>query len=143
MLFVVDFNVIFSALVNKGESFRVFRDNALSNKFEFIAPELLSEEIKNNKDKLLSLTKLTNEEFNKALLFILKQIKFVSSSKFLDKLSEAIELNPKDSPYLALALKFNCPIFSGDKELKEQTKVKVFSPREMLDIIESNSSPEA
>ena len=135
MLFVVDFNVIFSALINKGKSFKVFRDNALNKKFKFIAPELLLEEVKNNWDKLLSLTNLSEEEFNKALSFIMEQIIFVSSSEFLENIPEAIELNQKDSPYLALALKFNCPIFSGDKELKEQTKVKVFSPREMLDNI--------
>ena len=34
----------------------------------------------------------------------------------------------------ALALKLNCPVFSGDKGLKKQTKVKIISPRELLDI---------
>ncbi len=134
MLVVVDFNVIFSAMTTKWKSFSVFSDNAFNNKFEFIAPDLLLEEIENNKDRILLLTGLMINEFEKALSFITKQITFVSSSEFLDKLPEAIELNLKDSPYLALALKFDCSIFSGDKELKKQTKVKVFSPSEMLEI---------
>jgi predicted nucleic acid-binding protein len=54
---------------------------------------------------------------------------------FSDKLKEAMDLNFKDSPYLALAMTYNCPIFSGDKGLKKQKKVSVFSPRELLDKI--------
>jgi len=38
-------------------------------------------------------------------------------------------------PYLALALKFECPIFSGDRTLKRLTPVKVLSPREVLKLL--------
>lgn len=135
MLLVVDANVVFSALVNKGNSFKVFECNKKLRRFEFIAPELLFSEMQNRTGKLLSVTKLTEEELFDVFLFIKKQIKLISFSNFSDRLPEAIELNLKDSPYLALALKFNCPIFSGDKGLKKQDAVKVFSPRELLDIL--------
>jgi|SRR3989344_1363496 len=136
MLLVVDVNVVFSALIKKGNSFEVFEYNKLFNKFEFIAPEFMASELDKKMDRLLSETRLSKEELNNSLEFIKKQITFVPSSGFLNKLSKAIELNFKDAPYLALAMEYGCPIFSGDKGLKKQTEVKVFSPRELLDIIE-------
>ncbi|MBI2045525.1 hypothetical protein HYT23_05705 [Candidatus Pacearchaeota archaeon] len=136
MLLVVDVNVVFSALVKKGNSFEVFENNKLFNKFEFIAPEFMASELDKKRDRLLSKTHLSKDELNDSLEFIKKQITFIPSSEFLEKLSEVLELNLKDAPYLALALKYNCGIFSGDKGLKKQTKVKILSPRELLDIFE-------
>jgi len=133
MLLVVDANVLISALINKGITSKVFKHNASFKKFEFIAPEFLLSET--NMNKLVSLTRLTKEELDKTFSSIIEQIEFISFSKFSDKFSEAIKINLKDSPYFALALKFNCPIFSGDKGLKKQGAVKVFSPRELLDIL--------
>lgn len=135
MLLVVDVNVVFSALVNKGKSFEVFEANNIFNVFGFIAPEFLFSELGKRIDKLLSQSKLTKEELSEVFSFIKKEINLIPFSEFSDKLPEAIKLNFKDSPYLALALKLNCPILSGDKGLKEQTKIKILSPSEALLII--------
>lgn|SRR3989338_9636316 len=135
MLLVVDVNVIYSALMKRGNSLIVFEANKISNKFEFISPEFVTFELDNKIGKILSKSKLTLDELNEALLLIKEQITFIPSSDFLDKLPEAIELNLKDSPYLALALEFDCPIFSGDKGLKEQSKVKVLPQKELLDML--------
>ena len=135
MLLVVDVNVVFSALVNKGKSFEVFESNKIFIVFEFIAPEFLFSELGKRIDKLLSQSKLTKEELSEVFSFIKKEINLIPFSEFSDKLPEAMKLNFKDSPYLALALKLNCPILSGDKGLKEQTKVKILSPSESLSII--------
>lgn len=136
MLFVVDFNVIFSASVTKGECFKVFKKNAEAKKFEFISPAFVFSEIDDHIDELSSLTKLTKEQLKSSLELIKSQIKPISFLEFSDKFAEALELNKKDSPYLALALKRDCPIFSGDKRLKLQSKVKLFSPRDLLDILD-------
>ncbi len=139
MLLVVDSNVVFSALVSKGNSFRVFELNKALNEFEFIIPEFLFLEIGKEMDRILSYSKLSKEEISATLSFIKKQLTPIPYDNFVDKLSEAKELNQKDAPYLALALTSKCGIFSGDKILKEgQNKVKVYSPRELLDILEEN-----
>ncbi len=135
MRLVVDVNVVFSALVNKGESARVFEVNKRQKSFDFIAPEFMLSELQRNFDKLQRMTKLTKEEISAAFVFITKQITFIPFSVFSDKLPEAILLNYNDSPYLALALTYKCPILSGDKGLKKQTKIRVFSPRETLDLL--------
>ena len=135
MLLVVDANVVFSSLIRKGNPFKVFEANNVIERFEFVAPEFLFSEIKKKFGKILEETKLSKEELSEAISFIKEQVEFIPSSEFLDKLPEAIKINLKDSPYLALALKLDCPIFSGDKKLKEQSLVKILSPRQLLDIL--------
>ena len=138
MQLVADVNVVFSALVSKGVPFKVFKENSLAGKYEFASPAFLLSEMEDNWSRLLSSTKLTKEELEEIMSAIKEQVTFIPFSDFSDKLPEAMELNFKDSPYLALALKFDCAIFSGDKGLKKQSKVKVFSPRELLDMLGTN-----
>lgn len=134
MLLVVDFNVVFSLLIRTGIPFKVFEANRIFNKFRFISPEFILSEINKKIDKISKETNLSQDELQEVISFINKQVEFIPYSEFIDKLPEAIKINYKDSPYLALALKFNCPIFSGDKKLKGQNRVKVYSPRELLDM---------
>ncbi len=135
MRLVTDVNVIFSALINKGNAFKVFEANKLFKKFEFIAPEFLFKEIGVRMDKLILQTKLSNEELANTFKFLKEEIDFIPASEFMDKLAEALEINKKDAPYIALALKTNVAIFSGDEGLRKQNKVKIFSPRELLDML--------
>jgi predicted nucleic acid-binding protein len=135
MLLVVDANVVFSALVNKGETYQVFENNKKWKKFIFIAPEYMFSEIEKKITKLLSVTSLTTDELQDAFIFIREQIETISFSEFSDMLPEAQKRNLNDAPYIALALKRRCPIFSGDKQLKQQAKIPVYSPREILNIL--------
>lgn len=132
MLAVVDANAVFSALIRKGKPFEVFKANKIFNAFEFIAPEFLFSEIGKRMDKILAETQLAKEEISELLTFIKGEVSLISPYQFSDKLAEATRLNFKDSPYLALALKLDCPIVSGDKGLKKQAKVKILSPAEAL-----------
>jgi predicted nucleic acid-binding protein len=134
MLLIVDANVIISSLINKGETFKVFKYNDSMRRFTFIAPEFLLAEI--NIKRILRLSHLSRSDVEKTFSALVEQIEFIPFSKFSDTLPEAMKINLKDSPYLALALKYKCPIFSGDKGLKQQKKVTILSPREVLDIFE-------
>ncbi len=135
MLVVVDANAVFSALLRKGKPFEVFKANKIFNVFKFVAPEFLFSEIGKRMDKILAETQLAKEELAELLAFIKGEVSLISLYQFSDKLPEAMRLNFKDSPYLALALKLNCPILSGDKGLKKQAKVKILSPAEALAIV--------
>lgn len=142
-MFVVDANVVFSALIKRGIAYKVFFLNFLLEKFRFIAPEYLWLEIRRHKEEILEETKLSEEEFEEFFEFLMEEIEIVPDSKFLHVMPKAEEILPehkKDSPYLALALAMNCPIFSGDVNLKKQTVVKVYSPRELLDTLLGEAS---
>ncbi|MEK6823731.1 MAG: PIN domain-containing protein [Nanoarchaeota archaeon] len=135
MEIVVDVNVVLSSLLKRGNPFEVFASNFLFNKFEFVAPEFLLTELEKHKEKIFKISGLSREIFDNTLKFVLGQINFISKSEFSEFLPEAKELlskHLKDVPYLALALKLDCPIFSGDKILKELLPLKVLSPRELI-----------
>jgi predicted nucleic acid-binding protein len=43
------------------------------------------------------------------------------------------DIDEKDTHYVALALKLNCPIWSNDTDLKKQNKVKIYNTKELLE----------
>lgn len=137
MLLVVDANVVISALVAKGVSHRVFLLNSLLKKFDFIAPEFLWREVEKHRETLLEETKLSPDEFNEILDFLKEEITIVPAKDFIGFLPEAekVSPDPKDKQYFALAIAFNCGIFSGDLKIKEQSNVKIYSPSELLDVL--------
>lgn len=137
MLVVVDTNTVFSSLHTKGKPFEVFMVNKVVGLFEFIAPEFLFLEIGKRMDKLLSKSKLSKEEISEIFSFLKKEISFISSDKFEDKVDEAKSKSPhlKDVSFVALSLKLDCKILSGDKRLKEALPDKVITPSEALRIL--------
>lgn len=134
MLFVVDANIIFSCLIAKGLVFEVFLLNKLNPQFRFIAPEFLFIEINRHFEEIIKRSKLLPLELSKIFNFLKQEIEFIPKEEFKDffPLGKKISPDAEDAPYFALALRFNCGIFSGDKRLKEQVKIKIFSPRELL-----------
>lgn len=141
MLLVVDANVVISALVVKGIPYKVFFFNSLFKRFDLIAPDLLWREVDKRKPSLLEEIKLSAGEVEELLEFLKEEIDVVPAKEFVGLLPEAerVSPDPKDKQYFALALAFNCGLFSGDPELKEQSVVKVYSPRELLDILMGKS----
>jgi predicted nucleic acid-binding protein len=137
MELVVDFNVIFSALVSDGVSSEIFALNRKSRRLWLIAPEFLLGECSNNRNRLLSLSSLSAPELDRALSLITSQISIIPFEEFKGKIADAKKLDPKDSPYIALALKRKCPILSGDKRLHSLKEVKVWSPRDALNMLEA------
>jgi len=53
-----------------------------------------------------------------------------------ESMAKEISPDPDDVAYLALALHLGCPLWSNDKALKKQTKVKVYSTQELLQRLE-------
>ena len=137
MILVVDFNVVFSALATSGKSRFVFELNSVLEKFELISTEYMYSELDNNLNRLVSVSKLSKEEISEVLEFIKKSVEIIPSKSFEDKAKEAVSEAPhlKDAPYVALALKFNCKIFSGDKGLKKALPDRVITPSEALDML--------
>ena len=137
MLTVVDVNVVFSSLIRTGIPFRVFDLNNEKQFFEFIAPEYLFTEIGKRMDRILTITDSSNEELIKTFSLIKNQIKIIPTEIFQEKYAGAKKKAPhdKDAPYVALALKFDCKIFSGDKGLKNALPEMVLNPSEILDML--------
>ena len=93
MLLVIDANIIFSALIAKGGTFKVFLTNRIAKKFQFVAPEYLFIEILEHFDELLKKTKLSEEELMLVLNFLEEQIEIIPFEEFEDKYEEAEEIS--------------------------------------------------
>jgi len=135
MLLVIDPNVVISAILGMGNSSMVFSVNNIERRFDFVAPEFFIIELGKHTKKIATKTKLSFDEAKEALEFIVKQITFTPESQYKEKIAEAKEIlkaHEKDTPYLALALKLNCKIFSGDKTLKKLFPDIVKNPQEIL-----------
>ena len=130
MELVIDSNILFAALIkNSTTSNIIFEEEIILYTPEFIITEFLK-----YRDLILKKTSRTNEEFIQimhALKDIITVIPKEEYSKFITE-AEKISHDEKDVLYFALALKLKCGIWSNDKKLKTQNKVKVYSTEDLL-----------
>jgi predicted nucleic acid-binding protein len=70
------------------------------------------------------------------LSLISLRIEFIPYSELKKFALEAEKISPdiNDMEYFALALKLNCAIWTNDKKLKTQIKIKIYSTEELLKI---------
>ena len=131
MKLVADANVIISCLIKEGKSVELL----LNLLFEIYAPEFILKEISNHKYEILSKLKRTEREFVEVNNKIKDVVKFVQDEELIEYFDDAeiISPDPDDMIYFALALKLNCPIWSNDKRLKEQNKIKIYSTEELIE----------
>jgi predicted nucleic acid-binding protein len=136
MFLDADPNIIFSSILNRGNSAMVFEYNELAEKYDFIFPQFSYVELGKHLSEIARRSIYPISEATEALEFIMDQITLIAEEEYKDKLEEAriiLGEHEKDVPYLALALAFNCKIFLGDKALKQIIPDKVLTPRELLE----------
>ena len=132
MQIVVDANPLISILINPGKPIELLFLETL----ELVAPSLLFEEIENNKELILRKSKLSPEEIDRFIAILKEQIEVIPEHEFLAYREQAVEICPdnKDIMYFALALYFQCPIWSNEKQLKNQEYVKVYASHELIEL---------
>lgn len=137
MELVIDANVIFSALISTGGK---TCDLLFSDEISLFAPEFLKEEFEKHKQEILLKSKLAEVDFELALSLIFSRIKIIPGSEFGSFIQQAKEVcpDPNDAEYFALALKQGCPIWSNDKELKNQKNIKIYSTQELLEPLDNS-----
>ena len=129
MEIVVDSNILFAALIKQGKTAELL----FRNDFSLYAPEFLLEEFKEYKKILENKTDRTEEDFSILLTILQHRITFITKEEIDPFLEEAKLISPdlKDITYLALALKLNCSLWSNDKALKQQSRIKVYNTNEI------------
>ncbi len=133
MLLVVDANILFSALIKaRGtRSILLFSDNA------FFIPEYSFLEFKKHLPTLHKKTGLPEKEIIKLLERLLEisetTIVPFEEFKYQKEQAKSISPDPDDAAYFALSLHLNCALWSNDKELKKQDKVKIVTTKELFE----------
>lgn len=130
MILVLDNNSLFSIINPKSVSAYLFS----SIRAEFIAPEFIKTEFEKYKELILFKSKLSEHEFEIRQKEIEESIEFFDEFTYEEFLVKAINnlSDPKDSPYLALALSTNSAIWSSDPHLKEQSLVPVLTTSDLV-----------
>lgn len=134
MKLVVDTNILVSFF--RQNPVRDFFINSKSLNLSLFVSEYTIEELKKNKQDILKYSGLNSEGFNNKLSEILSLIKLVPDNDCKNFESEAKQLAPhdKDIHIFALALKLNCAIWSNELDFKKQSKIKILSTRDMIEL---------
>jgi len=135
MQLIVDANILIAAFLKSA----LTRELLFDEKVELFAPEYfvieVSQTIKKNKI-LRKYIKLTREETEELLNFLLEPIKIIPEeeySSFIDTATREVPLD--DAPYLALSLAIKIPIWSNDSAFKKKSLVKVYTTHELINLL--------
>lgn len=136
MKLVVDANIVFSAMLKDGESRRLLLDDRLT----LCAPLFLKEEILKYKPYLAKKAGMAEKELSRFAdeLIALSGIEFVDLFGLGSYVGIAgrISPDPKDVPYLALALFEGCELWSNDTALYEkQSVIKIITTTKLRNIL--------
>ncbi|MBI2664574.1 hypothetical protein HYX10_04510 [Candidatus Woesearchaeota archaeon] len=126
---VIDANVLFSALIKNSLTAEIISEESIIPS----APEFVIEEFLKYEDLMLKKTSRTREEFIQIMHMLKDIITVVPKEEYSKFIGEAEKVSPdeKDVMYLALALKLKCALWSNDKRLKQQDRVKVYSTEDL------------
>ena len=129
MLLVIDANIALSSLISGR-----LTDLVLSPKLDLVAPERFFSEIKKHKAEALEKSRLSETEFDILLFLLEKKISLVPMEEFIDLFPKAeilLKEHKKDAPYIALALKLNCPFWSWEKRFEKLNKVESLTTKDI------------
>jgi len=139
MKFVIDTNILFSALLRSS----VTRKIILSDVFELYVPEFLYDEIVRHADLILERSKLSRTDYTALLLLFQKHTKIVKHEVYQRTMPLAEqtmkEIDVTDSPFVALALALDSPIWTNDAHFKQQNLVDVYTTSELLALLQLES----
>ena len=133
---VIDSNILFSALIRDSTTRRLI----LEYDGYFLFPAIIFEEAEKHKSELLKKSGMNEDEFNRILGLILRKVMIVPSEILNSYYKEALEISERidinDTLFFACALAYpNSIIWSDDKNLKNQAKIRVLNTLEIINIL--------
>jgi predicted nucleic acid-binding protein len=128
---IVDANLVISALLNTGSNIAQL---LLTSRryFAFYSTQFLREEVDKNKEKVLALTGYSSVEFETTKFQLLSRIRFISEEQipfeFWANAARLLrDIDPDDTPYLALNEFLGGRLWSGDKKMLKGLLSKGYS----------------
>lgn len=109
---VIDTNILFSALRNASQSFRLLLYNEV---FRFYAPKYIIVEIFEHKERIIQKSQASPQDIYDYLDLILQRIQFVgndfiSTANYLAAYQLCKEVDEDDTPFVALSLELNAKL---------------------------------
>ena len=130
---VLDNNILFSLMNPFSTASYIFAAIGVS----FLAPEFINEEFNEHIALCLKKSGLSEHEFEIRMKEIEHNLVFVKLSEYEEYLGRSIETlsDPDDVDFLALALKTKSVIWSNDLHLKEQSLIRTYSTKDLVDML--------
>jgi predicted nucleic acid-binding protein len=127
---VVDSNILFTYFWKNSVAQTLF----LSEELVLCSPEYALGEIKKYEKLLIKKTKTDKKTFDEKRNELAVLVGFFPEEEYKEKLKESSRITPdkNDIDFIALALKMKCPLWSNDKKLKQQKKVRVLTTKEVI-----------
>ena len=116
------------------------REILLNPNFEFYTPDFLLTEIKNHKDLIMKKGSLSKGKFKTIYELLIDRINVLPKSDIMNHIDEAkqiiSDIDPDDVTFIALALAIpNNGLWTEDKHFAKQNKIKIWSTKERLDLL--------
>ncbi|OGY48310.1 MAG: hypothetical protein A3D39_00560 [Candidatus Buchananbacteria bacterium RIFCSPHIGHO2_02_FULL_39_17] len=139
MELVADANVLFSLLIATKQSKTA--DLFFSDELTLYAPELIVKECIEHRSEICEKSGLDAKDVDILLTLFSAKINILSFYEFDNYIPMAKNIcpDPDDVEYFAVALKMKCPLWSNDKRLKLQDKIKVLSTFELISLFDFGS----
>ncbi len=136
MKLVIDTNIIISSLISNSAR----RYILMNANIEFIAPEYTYTEISKHADIIKKKSKLSADDLKYVMDMLFSRITIYPKDEYADCYLQAKDImkdiDPDDAPFLALAMKTRVDgIWSEDKGFQEQNHVKVYTTKQLLELI--------
>jgi predicted nucleic acid-binding protein len=127
---VVDTNIVFSILRSKQSKAEkiIFEEDDTT----FYAPNFLSIEIFKHKERILRKGQLSEEEVYELLQLLFDKIQFfnemfISTKNAIQAYEICKGVDEKDTPFVALCLQLDAPLWTRDEKLKKHLISKGFN----------------
>jgi predicted nucleic acid-binding protein len=135
MRLVLDANILFSAPIRDSVTRRLLKNRFL----QIVAPDYLFEELEKHRAEIQSKSGLSYQDFQRALEALSTLIEKTQVQQIQSFFSQALAFapDPADTPYLALCLAQQIPLWSNDKRLKQQKRVAVYTTPEVQELLEN------
>tara|TARA_Y100000310_G_C20559128_1_gene752134 strand:+ start:663 stop:1076 length:414 start_codon:yes stop_codon:yes gene_type:complete len=137
MEIVIDSNILFSALIKDS----ITRKMIIEYNDLFLFPDYIFVEINNHLDELLDKSEMDKQDFQMLLEIILRKVQVVPSKVLTRYKKQALriikDVDPDDVLFIACALAYpKVVIWSDDKKLKKQSRIKVLNTKEVIDLFD-------
>ncbi len=134
MKLIVDSNILFTFFWKNATATDLF----VFQNLELYSPEFALEEIQKYNSEIVRKAKMSNTEFREIKKELQLLIAFVPLEEYRNYFQNAVKISPdrEDVDFFALSLLKDCPIWSNDKKLKEQDKVKVLTTKEVIELFD-------
>lgn len=125
---VVDTNIIISSLLRRKSP---FLELLLTKKHQFYICELSITELFKNKEKIIKLSRLEEDELTKVFHTLLKNLNLfkedlIEKANWQQAYRLCKDIDETDTPFVALTIELNGLLLTGDKKLSGKLKQKGF-----------------